>query len=80
MRSDLWLWLFCSDSNKRLANVLLYVHKITGADVTEVVTQDCLLFVPETPKFAAWAVLGEGCSSARDPFRIRALLVASEVR
>ena len=26
-----------------------------------------MLFEPGTHKFAAWAVLGEGCSSARDP-------------
>jgi hypothetical protein len=31
------------------------------------ITQDSLLFALETPKFVPWAVLGEGCSSARDP-------------
>jgi len=28
-----------------------------------------LLFTLQTPKFAAWAVLGEGCSSARGPIQ-----------
>jgi len=48
--------------------------------VTDFVTQDCLLFIKLTPKFTAWAVLGEGCSSARDPFGIRALLIVRRSR
>ena len=34
------------------------------------ITQDFLLFAPKTPTFCTWAVLGEGCSSARGPLRI----------
>jgi hypothetical protein len=46
---------------------LLFCSKIPGNRITYFVTQDCLLFARRTPKFAVWAVLGEGCSSARDP-------------
>ena len=58
-------------SNKCIGPVIvLDSHPLV---ITKPSTEDCLLFVRRRNKFAAWAVLGEGCSSARDPNRIRAL-------
>jgi hypothetical protein len=56
--------------------MLLFCGTILDGHITFFITQDCLLFARETPTFSAWAVLGEGCSSARDPIGIRALLIA----
>jgi hypothetical protein len=55
---------------------LLLYSFIRRLRVTSFITQDFLLFAHETPTFSSWAVLGEGCSSARDSFGIRALLYA----
>jgi hypothetical protein len=56
--------------------MLLFCDTILDVHITFLITQDCLLFGLETPTFSPWAVLGEGCSSARDPIGIRALLIA----
>jgi hypothetical protein len=58
--------------------MLLFCDTILDVHITFLITQDCLLFGLETPTFSPWAVLGEGCSSARDPIGIRALLIARD--
>jgi hypothetical protein len=58
--------------------MLLFCRTILDRHITLFITQDYLLFGRETPTFSPWAVLGEGCSSARDPVGIRALLIARD--
>jgi hypothetical protein len=50
-----------------MIEMLLFCYPVYVWHITFLITQDCLHFSFETPKFAPWAVLGEGCSSARDP-------------
>jgi hypothetical protein len=63
--------LLLSDGTRICAaaiSALLFGRYICLPLVTSFITQDCLLFAHGTPKFSLWAVLGEGCSSARDSF------------
>ena len=46
---------------------LLTKELITQWSLQLCITEVCLIFKEGTHTFAAWAVLGEGCSSARGP-------------